>query len=196
MEYAYAYDKIKDYAKIHNLELEFGLYSTKVKEPDFLSENKVLTEININLFIITKFKGDNYVIILKEEAASNINKLNSVLNIIRGFSDALIVTHDVHNTKIQNLILENLPKLNYINLPVFIKNPMNSIYAPKEVFKLNFAEEEKIIMAKKKDLMEINFIDPLVAWFRFKPGDIICLLYPSFVSGFDTHYRFVEHFTK
>jgi len=196
MEYSTAYFKIPEYAKIHNFKLENGLYTTKNKVDDYLSETKFLSEININLFVIVKFAGDCYVCIMKSEGANDISKLTSVINMIKNFKELLIVTKDTKSTKLINLASEHTPKINFINLPAFITNPMAHCFSPKSITKIDYEEEAKVILIEKKDLLEIDFHDPVIAWLRFKPGDVLCILNRSFVCGFDTHYRLVKKVAK
>ena len=195
MEYYIAYTKIPDFAKMHGFVLEFGHYTTKDKSADYLSENKVLTEININSYILVKFENDIYVCIVKTDCAADTNKLNNILNVAKKFSEILFIAPAGDNTKIRSLAAEHLPKINLINLPAFIANPMANCFSPASVEKIDYTDEE-IIHVEKKNLMEINFHDPICAWFRFKPDDVLRILNRSFVSGFVTQYRFVKFIAK
>lgn len=195
MEYSSAYEKIAEFAKFHDFKLEYGLFTTKNKIEEYLSESKLLSEININLFVMVKFAGDIYVALLKSEAADDLSKLTSIVNMAKNFTELLIITPNPKSTKLNNLASEHMPKLNFINIIAFISS-MKHCFSPKSVVKINYEDEEKVLMVDKKNLMEINFHDPLVAWMRFKPGDVLSILNYSFVTGYDTHYRLVKHFTK
>jgi DNA-directed RNA polymerase subunit H (RpoH/RPB5) len=192
MEYQYAYEKIDQYAKQHNLELEFGFYSTKIKNPDYLDKNKSISEINISTFILTKFSGDIYICILREEGAHDTSKLKNILNLCGNFSELLLVVSDTQNTKLISICTDHRPKMNLIHISTFIHGPLNHYSAPKEVRLIDYEAEQDIVMCEKNNLMEIHFHDPLCAWFRFKPGDVILILNRSFISGFNTHYRVVK----
>jgi DNA-directed RNA polymerase subunit H (RpoH/RPB5) len=193
MEYVEAYNAFKNYAAEMGLKLEFGYYTTKTKTAEYLEGNKILSEININYFIISRYEGDHYICVIKTEAMQDSSKLRTIVNICRGFQNLLIVTADTQNTKLTTICGEFVPKMNFISVAAFKNGVMNNICMPAQIKKIDYEAEKDIVMCEKNNLMEIHFHDPVCAWFNFKPGDVIAILNRSFVSGFNTHYRVVKY---
>ncbi len=193
MSYFYkAYKKIDDFAKLHNLILVNGFFSNGEKKNDYAEERAFSMELNKNFFVASKFETDYFIIICKKELFKNSTAFNKMKNLTKTKRELLIIyEYDPDSKKKDLFVDENKPVVNYISLQVFLVGPLNHSAAPLSVELFDFEPLEKILMIKKKDLPEIAFTDPVIAWLRLKPGQVIKIINFSPTSGKNVIYRHI-----
>ena len=74
----------------------------------------------------------------------------------------------------------------------FITNPMKHIKSPYKVKKINYEELQSLIKVERQHLSVIQYTDPVIAWMRFKIGDIIEECHLTVLNGIYTNYRLVK----
>jgi DNA-directed RNA polymerase subunit H (RpoH/RPB5) len=193
MAYFYAaYKKIDEFAKIHNLILLNGFYSNSEKKNDYVDERIFSMELNKNLFVATKFETDYFIVVCKKDLFKNSTAFNKMKNLTKSKRELLVIYEYEPDSKKKDMFVEeNKPVVNYISLQVFLIGPLNHSAAPISVELFDFEPLEKILMIKKKDLSEIAFTDPVIAWLRLKPGQVVKIVNFSPTSGKNINYRLI-----
>lgn len=194
MSYFYeAYKKIKDFAKLHDLILVNGFYSNNDKKTDYIEEKTFLMEINKNYFVTLKFEKDYFIVICKRDILKNTTAFNRMENLTKTRREMLVIyEYDTDKKKLDSLIDIYYPVINCIPLQSFLIGPLNHSAAPDYIKPINYEEIEEIIMIKKKDLPEMSFKDPVSAWLRLKPGQVVKIVNRSPVCGGHPIYKLIN----
>ena len=193
MAYFYqAYKKINEFADLHKLIILNGFYSNAEKKIDYADEKLFSLEINKNLFVTSKFEGDYYIIICKKELFKNSIAFNKMKNLTKNRRELLIIyEYEFDIKKKDSFVEEYKPIVNFIPLQVFLIGPLNHSAAPLSVELYDYEPLEKILMIKKKDLPEINYTDPVIAWLRLRPGQVVKIINYSQTRKKNTIYRII-----
>lgn len=193
MAYFYqAYKKINEFAELHKLILLQGFYSNAEKKIDYADEKLFSLEINKNLFVASKFEGDYYIIICKKDLFKNSVAFNKMKNLTKNKRELLVIYEYEPDTKKKDSFIEEYkPIVNFIPLQVFLIGPLNHSAAPLSVELFDYEPLEKILMIKKKDLPEIAYTDPVIAWLRLRPGQVIKVVNFSPTCGKNSIYRII-----
>lgn len=191
------YFKINDYAKETDLKLIHGYISSIESFDDYIDEIKFKIEIlTKNHFVTSMFKDKNgkivYISICDNKIFSNTDNIKRLTNIYKDAYEILIISLYIGEIKkLKQLLNENKPTMNYISAQSFFVNPVRHIFSPISVKVINYEELENFWYIDKKKLPEINFSDPIVAYLRFKPGDVLQIDDISPVNGKFITYRLV-----
>jgi DNA-directed RNA polymerase subunit H (RpoH/RPB5) len=149
-------------------------------------------EMNKNLFVAAKYETDYFIVICKKELFKNTVAFNKMKNLTKTKRELLIIFEYEPDTKKKDVFIEeNRPIVNLISLQVFLIGPLNHAAAPLSVELFDFEPLEKILMIKKKDLPEIAYTDPVIAWLRLRPGQVVKVVNFSPTSGKNIIYRYI-----
>lgn len=188
------YKKIEEYAKLHALKLQKGLISTTDSSDGYVEEKKFIIEINNkNGFVVAQFEGGVFIAICKKTVFASSDAFDRLDSITQKRTSMLIVVETCAEiNKLKNYININKPIVNSISLQSFIINPLKHRFAPVLVELFNYDELEKIIMVQKNNLPEIDFNDPIIAYLRLIPGQVIKITDVSPLNGKCISYRIIK----
>lgn len=180
------------FAKYHNIEIEYGLCKLKNPIADLVSENEFQLNFNSNHYVIVKLKPEFYIVFCDSTTFSISKYIENIKTIIGPFKiPTLFVAAELStDVKIMNIIQNNKPQVNFMYAASFLTNPLKHISAPI-VEKIDYEPIEKVILISKANLPIIPFVDPIAAWMRLVPGDVIVEKQKNIVSGLSTTYRHV-----
>ncbi len=190
MAYFYkTYNLVKDYAKLHNLILVNGFYSNSDKQDDYIDIKKFSLEINKSGFVTLRYKEDFYIVICKKQLFKDTASFNKMDNICKNRKEMLIIyEYELDQKKLQIYLEENKPIVNAIPLQSFLFK-LDHKSLPKKIELFDFEKENSMLMISKKSLPEISFNDPVIAWLRLKPGQVIKIKDYCPTSGYYITYR-------
>jgi len=187
-----AYSGIKTFAEHHKLLRVNGFYTNSVKQEDYADERTFTLEMNKNFFVATRFEENYFIVVCKKDLFKNTIAYNKLENLTRARKEMLVIyEHEPGLNKVATLLETYRPIVNVIPLQSFNIGPLNHITSPISVERFDYNELERILMIKKKDLPEISFSDPLAAWMRLRPDDVIKIVNYSPTAGKSVAYRVV-----
>lgn len=140
-----------------------------------------------------KFDGSVVVVKIIHQKVQGIAKIPAVKDFINSYKhNHKIFIFDSISDKAK-LSLYDLPNTEAFNETFLMINLMDYIDSPK--YEVLTEEETKEMLEsyilKKKEMMKILTIDPVVSYFNLKRGDIIRIIRPSEQSGKSIAYRIV-----
>ncbi len=191
------YYTIHRYAEEQELKLIKGLISPTENFDNYIDEHKFKTEILTKYgFVVTQFKTKEdkilYITVCADKVFENKDLIKKMMNIIKdGNEILLLVLYSENIAKLKSLLNDNKPVMNYITIQSFYANPLKHKYAPVSVEVVDYSELENFWYKDKKTLPEISFYDPIVAYLRFKPGEVIKIKDISPINGIFVSYRLI-----
>ena len=187
------YLDIPNYAEKNNYKLVYGLLSLNEKIENYIDKKKFTIEINNNNgFVIVKFEDNIYIAICKKTVFVNSNSIEKLLNLTSDRKRLLLIyEHQYDFKKLKDFVQTHSSNINSISLQSFKINPLSHDFSP-QVKVIDYDKELfPFTMIDKKNLKEIYYNDPLIAYLGLQPGQVIEILNPSSISGFFTDYRFI-----
>ena len=184
------YLRLKEYAQETSLTLSYGLVTNTAKKEGYIDEKSFIIEINGKNNFVAALFGNLYIIFCKNEAFKSSDSINRIKNIV-GDSEALLIVEHNKPNKLDTLLAEMKPHYNYMYLVSFVIKPFNNIFSPLNISLCDYDSLQKIIFFEKKDLSEISFWDPVIAYYRYKPGQVIEVVDANLSCGKSVSYRYV-----
>lgn len=188
------YKKLEEYSKFHNLKLVKGLISTTDSSASYLDEKKFISEINNkNGFVATLFSDNVYIVFCKKSVFANSDTFDRLDTLTSNRTSMLLVIETVAEiNKLKSYIELNKPVVNSISVQSFYINPLKNRFSSLEITLYDYQSLEKILLIEKKNLLLINFNDPVIAYLRLIPGQVIKTKDSSPLNGQSVSYRFIK----